>query len=341
MYTIELLPKGRTYYKANLHCHTVISDGRLTPEEVKREYQKRGYQIVAFTEHNIYTNHEELNDGSFLAIGALETDINAYGERTKDYSHIKTYHLNWYDTRPGERTEEKSRLTRPEQRYGDLEFLNGYISAMNDLGFLCCYNHPYWSLQNYDDYKGLEGLWGMEIYNHGCELDGMFGYHPQAYDELLRAGRRIFCVSTDDNHNVENGKTSLCDSFGGYVRIGAEAFTYADVMRALQNGEFYSCSVPDGKGDAPEIYEMTLTGRRLSVKCSPAERIFIKTGGRNCYKAVAGEGETLTEAEFLLSGNEIYIRADICDKRGGRTNSNAYFLDTILRMGWEQEPETR
>ena len=40
-----LLPEG-TYYKANLHCHTTLSDGHLTPQQVKEEYQKQGYSII-------------------------------------------------------------------------------------------------------------------------------------------------------------------------------------------------------------------------------------------------------------------------------------------------------
>ena len=30
-----LLPENSNFYKANLHCHTTISDGRLTPEEIE------------------------------------------------------------------------------------------------------------------------------------------------------------------------------------------------------------------------------------------------------------------------------------------------------------------
>mgnify|MGYP003317810476 CR=1 FL=1 len=35
-----LLPKEGKFYKANLHMHTTISDGRMTLEETKEEYQK-------------------------------------------------------------------------------------------------------------------------------------------------------------------------------------------------------------------------------------------------------------------------------------------------------------
>ena len=30
-----LLPENGNFYKANLHCHTDVSDGAKTPEEVK------------------------------------------------------------------------------------------------------------------------------------------------------------------------------------------------------------------------------------------------------------------------------------------------------------------
>ena len=48
-----LLPETG-YYKANLHCHTTIFDGKLTPEETKRVYQEQGYSIIAFTDHHKY-----------------------------------------------------------------------------------------------------------------------------------------------------------------------------------------------------------------------------------------------------------------------------------------------
>ena len=59
---------GKTAYKANLHCHTTFSDGRLTPENVKREYMARGYSIVAYTDHEIPFVHSDLKDKDFDVI---------------------------------------------------------------------------------------------------------------------------------------------------------------------------------------------------------------------------------------------------------------------------------
>ena len=40
-------------YKANLHCHTTVSDGHYSPEEVKEYYKAHGYSVIAFTDHEI------------------------------------------------------------------------------------------------------------------------------------------------------------------------------------------------------------------------------------------------------------------------------------------------
>ena len=69
-----LLPEAG-YYKANLHCHTTLSDGEFTPERIKAAYQEQGYSIVAFTDHRRYENHTQLNDEGFLALAALEVDL--------------------------------------------------------------------------------------------------------------------------------------------------------------------------------------------------------------------------------------------------------------------------
>ena len=40
----HLLPPVK-YYKANFHCHSVVSDGKLTPEELRDAYKEKGYSI--------------------------------------------------------------------------------------------------------------------------------------------------------------------------------------------------------------------------------------------------------------------------------------------------------
>lgn len=121
----------------------------------------------------------------------------------------------------------------------------------------------------------------MEIYNHGCEHDGLYGFNPQVYDEMLRAGQRLYALATDDNHDTHPIGDPLNDSFGGFVQIAAKELTYPAVMEALQAGRFYW-------SQGPQILGLSIEGGALKVKTSPVEKIFVTVEGRNSYKGRGG-----------------------------------------------------
>ncbi len=316
----KLLPETG-YYKANLHCHTTISDGELTPEEIKSAYMAQGYSIVAFTDHRSYQWHNELDGENFLALAATEIDLTEEAPG-KDWTRKKTYHLNLLDTDPLSNQEAKKENPLPDTPYEDLDGLNHYIARMNELGFLVTYNHPYWSLQTLEDYAGLRGLFAMEIYNYGCEHDGLYGFHPQAYDEMLRAGQKLFAAATDDNHNRLPFGDPLNDSFGGYLQIAAEDLTYSSVIYALKAGRFYWSM-------GPELRGVSLRDGVLVVDTSPVEKIFVIQEGRDCYKKLALPGDSLTHAEFPLTGKEGWFRVEVRDGMGKYAGTNAYFSDEL------------
>jgi len=43
------------WYKGNLHTHTTLSDGRLSPDQVRQLYSQNGYSFIAFTDHVPWT----------------------------------------------------------------------------------------------------------------------------------------------------------------------------------------------------------------------------------------------------------------------------------------------
>ena len=112
----------------------------------------------------------------------------------------------------------------------------------------------------------------------------------------------------------------LNDSFGGFVQIAAESLTYGAVIEALEAGRFYW-------SQGPELRGLTLEDGVLRVKTSPVEKIFVTVEGRDSYKAVVSPGETLTQAEFPLTGDEGWFRIQVRDARGLFAGTNAYFLE--------------
>ena len=72
----HLLANTKNAYKANLHAHTNISDGKFSPEELKELYKSNGYSVVAYTDHEIFIPHPELTDGEFIALSGVEVQFN-------------------------------------------------------------------------------------------------------------------------------------------------------------------------------------------------------------------------------------------------------------------------
>lgn len=83
-----LLPDGLNWYRANLHCHTIHSDGYWPPERVKDEYRKEGYSVVAYTDHNVLVPHADLTDEGFVALTSTELDVTASSVPPDELPHM-------------------------------------------------------------------------------------------------------------------------------------------------------------------------------------------------------------------------------------------------------------
>lgn len=312
-----LLPEEGQFYKANLHCHSTVSDGRLTSEELKEAYKKEGYSIIAFTDHDRCISHSHLTDENFLALTAFEIDISDTNEKDTDFT--RCYHFNAYSKK--EQPPFESLLPLPV--YGDIEGINDFIQELNDSGFIVCYNHPNWSLQTAYDYKDLKGIFAMEIYNHSAAHGGIDGNQVIPYDTLLREGNKIFCIAADDNHDTYPIGHPENDSFGGFIMIKAGSLDYHTIIKALRAGSFYASM-------GPEIKELHVEDARLFIKCSDVKSICMTTAGRRTETEHAPKGATIDSASFEILQKDKYVRIQITDNSGLRANTNSYFVEDIL-----------
>lgn len=334
-----LFPAKSNFYKANLHVHTTVSDGEMTPEEIKKVYSEKGYSIVAFTDHEVMVPHPELTDEHFLALTSTEISVN--NRYDCDFGFVKTYHLNIYSPREGQNcfnTFDRSNMwlkhsfdyiTAEQEminydRSYSVECINDIIKKANDEGCLVSYNHPVWSLQDYMDYIDIKGLWGIELYNTGCARNGYFD-SEKPFDDLLRKGERLFPLATDDAHRMK-------DCFGGFVMVNADELTYDKVFESLKNGDFY-CST------APELYEISIEGSKIKIVTSPVAFVGLSTDCRQLYSKGAEGAELLTEVSFDLDwyfklaeqavNEHRYIRITLVDEFGNKAFSRAYHIDEI------------
>ena len=68
---MKLFSNSLPFYKANFHCHTTESDGKLNPLSVVKFYKQAGYDILSITDHRTVT---EINSNQILLIPGIEID---------------------------------------------------------------------------------------------------------------------------------------------------------------------------------------------------------------------------------------------------------------------------
>jgi hypothetical protein len=295
---LKLLLPQTNYRKACLHTHSTVSDGKLTPEEVRDAYRAEGYGILALTDHSAMIAHNDLTEPDFLMLTGMEINYNAVPYRRLDG---KTYHFNLIAKQPDNiwtpwnvrsnypQAQEYAKLMECENmdiRY-DVDATNAMIAKANEKGFLVMYNHPNWSCHSFPDYAPLKGLWGMELRNSECIYLGSNDNTAWVFREMVNLGNKIYPVGTDDMHHPETLGRS-------WIMVGAEKLEYGAVIDALEKGAFYmSCG--------PEIYDLTVEDDKLKISCSDARHIMLETHGRCGCLAEADGQNWLKEATFDLS----------------------------------------
>lgn len=335
-----LLPENGNFYKANLHCHSVYSDGKLTPQELKEAYKAQGYSIIAYTDHDILIPHPELADESFLPLNGFELEVCEEGNIP---SQAKTCHMClialepdnltqpcWHRTKyqfgnaHDHRNEVKFDENEPDyERVYTPECISDIMKRCRDAGFFVTYNHPAWSLEEYPQYMNYHNMHAMEIFNTGCYVEGYDDYSPRVYDDMLRGGEKIYCICADDNHNHKAPTSGNWDSFGGWITIKADKLDYRTITKALEDGNFYA-------SQGPAIHNIWFEDGEIHVECDPAASIKFMYGDR-CGKAVFAEGKELTHASAKVNPDNVFVRITVIDEKGRPANSNAYFVEDLLK----------
>lgn len=330
-----LLPESGNDYKANLHCHSTFSDGKMTVEELKQRYTENGYSIIAYTDHDVFIPHPELADDTFLPLHGFEVEINEPVEVSPVTGKRKTCHLCFIALDP--ETIQQPCWHRSRYQFGNAvnnrdkvqfddslpdyvrEYSSEGISDMirigREKGFFVTYNHPTWSQESYPQYIGYKGMNAMEIVNSTCVTMGFDDRNGRVYDDLLRSGQRLYCIAADDTHGVK-------ECFGGFTVIRAPKLEYRAVTDALMNGNFY-CS------EGPVIRDLWIEGDTVTVTVEGAREVTMTRGIRRAG-AVRQTDEPVTEASFRIYPEDEYFRIVVTDAEGKCAYTNAYFVADLL-----------
>lgn len=300
--TTFISSKDALWLKGNLHCHTNFSDGKLSLDMVKYSYKSHGYDFLAVTDHNTYTDTKNMSDDNFTMLSG--TEITCFTKSNKQI-HINAFWDEQCNVLPNEKF--------APQNYEQTEQL---LTRLRNEGSYIMLNHPHWSFLTSNDVEINNQYDAVEIYNYSTEWLENMGDGTIFWTELLSKGCKLWNGGSDDNHNRFETDSLYCDSFGGYTVVKAENRTPSAILNALKSGSFYTST-------GPEIYDFYVEDDNVYVKCSPCKRIYIN-GDKRQYQCVLGS--YVTEFKAKLKGDETFIRAECMNAAGQSAYTNPIYL---------------
>jgi hypothetical protein len=297
------------FWRGNLHTHSNLSDGALAPAAVVEAYKNAGYDFMQLSEHFIehfdfpIADTRGFRSNNFTTL--LGAELHAPETRVGELWHIVAagLPLDFPRNRPGETGADVALRAR-------------------EAGAFIGIAHPAWSQLTLEDGLTIGSAHAVEIYNHGCAIENDRGDGWYLLDQMLTGGQRLSAFATDDAHF----KTP--DHFGGWVHVKAESLDPDALLKALKLGHYYSSM-------GPQIHSIDLTGRDISIACSPADTITVVCGNS---RSVVRNGRAITEASFdlrklergwLMRQPSPWFRVVVIDQAGRRAWSNPIWWDEV------------
>ncbi len=282
---------GKTRYKVNLHTHTTLSDGRLSPEEALARYRSAGYDAVALTDHWHYGLGGD-SDGLTVISGA-EYNLG------KSDCREGVYHI----VALGCSREPSVSLSMQPQAVIDA------IHAADGVAVLA---HPAWSLNTPQQMLQLRDVDATEIHN---TVSGV--HHSRRPDssvlvDMIASSGRIYpLLATDDTHYYDN------DDCVSFIMAEADGNSQKSILDAVRAGRFYA-------SQGPEIH-LLRDGNGFTVRCTPVREIVFYSNF--VWSPRVFEGNGLTEASYTPQNGECFIRAEVVDADGKHAWSNIIPLE--------------
>ncbi|MCD6361048.1 MAG: CehA/McbA family metallohydrolase [Armatimonadetes bacterium] len=268
------------WYRGNLHTHTTVSDGDLTPGEMCEVYREAGYDFLYLTDHHRVADVSGLSDADFLALPGAELSGNA-GERICDLLSININEL-------------------PDLPHNAPA--NDVIAAVRELGGEVILAHPYDLLSS--DVLRLDGILGLEVYNHSVHMNVKRGFAAQHWDAALARGRRLLGFATDDAHYHFNDfrPNDVC---GGWIVVKAPELTGAAILDSIRAGMFYASTGP--AFESIELRDETVYAR-TAAPCRSINFVGPTWGASRSF--TPRDGSLISEAEFELREDQVYVRVE-------------------------------
>ena len=271
-------------FKSSLHNHSTVSDGTHTPQEIIRIYADNGYDVFAFSDHQITNPIADYNNCNMTLISGIE--LHPHGPRGT------IWHL--------------LALGVPKDFPGEFATAQEAIDAVNAVNGAIFCAHPEWCGIKSGDIAELKGLAGLEVFNSSCRYNGKSN-NETVWNELTDMHIIYPTLAVDDTHT----NTEL---FGGWTMIVAPDRSPESIIQALKSGSFYATQ-------GPEFTRLSFENGIFEAEFSEVEEAILIGESYTGYKAcMPGDNKLVTsmrqDINKRTSPNELRYRCRIKDTRG-------------------------
>jgi hypothetical protein len=303
------------FWRGNLHTHSNLSDGALTPAEVVEAYKRAGYDFLALSDHFLarfawpIADTRAFRSNNFTTL--IGAELHAMGTEVGELWHVLAAGLPLDFPSPG------AGETGPK-----------LAERARAAGAFVAIAHPAWSQLRIGDGRALAAAHSVEIYNHVSAVETDRGDGSYLLDQLSNEGRRLTAIAVDDAH-FHHGDL---DAFGGFVEVKAESLDPEALLAALKAGEFYA-------SQGPRFLDIDVKPDEVTVECSPVNSIAVVTG---TSRALSRIGRSITHANFDFAkaakqawvdpGAIDWFRIVAIDAAGRRAWTNPIWVDQLARM---------
>ncbi len=287
--------KGKSpWYKGNLHIHTNLSDGDLSPSETVGQYENAGYDFLSITDHDRLVSPDSVTSHTICLIPGEEISI---GKR-----HVVGIGIK--------------KVIVANEKTG----VQDVIDEIRKQDGIAIVAHPYFSGMNVSDFEKLKNYHGIEVFNTSVHHNIGKGFSLQLWDDILLTGRRPYGFFADDAHYhfSDHRPNDIC---GSWIMVKASERTPAALTEAIKNGHFYA-------SNGPAIENIEMRDRHVFVKCSPVKVINFIAPCNSGKKFTAMKSESISEAAYELRAQDTYVRIQCIDSEGNYAVSNPVFPES-------------
>ena len=252
------------WYRGSSHNHSLASDGKHTVPDLAKWYEDQEMDFIVITDHDVVADVSDNGGGDILVIPGAEVGV-CWDEALG--AEILCLGIE----------EIKRKRVHPQD----------VIYDALEQGGLPYVSHPHLSGVYSALMTDLDGLVGIEVYNHAASVVWNRGTASIHLDDLMGVGKIVWGLASDDLHTIRKIGPQ------GRVEVRAKSNNRQDILSSMRDGLYYSTT-------GPQIHDISIGETHVRVKCSAAKRVVFSTLPWVSKKVESDGTESLTEVEVAL-----------------------------------------